>query len=224
MEAAYPSGGWEVLVVYVTVETGQLLIYPATMDQLDDGSKKVRISFSSLKWASAYDVISAPAESAKFEAACKKLLKSIATTVRKTIDDPALMPRFAALKKRKNFAVYYVDQGETVNRSNLIYLWGNRPSKAFPADTPRILFTGLMNKGHIAPSTVLKFDGDQVTEATFFGAEFNDKYVDILESVPNVAELCKDLRVLILEHTRIKPAGIERLKALFPNADVRILK
>ncbi len=224
VEAAYPSGGWEILIAYVTVETGQLLVYPATMDQLDDGTKKVRISFSSHNWATAYDAITAPPESAKFDAAYKKLLKSIATTLKKTIDDPALAPRFAVLKKRKSFAVYYVDQGETVHRSNLVYLWGNRPSKAFPADTPRVLFSALMNKGQVAPRTVLKFDGDQVTEATFFGAAFNDQYVDILESVPNVAELCKDLRVLILESTRIKPAGVERLKAMFPNTEVRILK
>jgi hypothetical protein len=224
VDAAYPAGGWEILIVYVTVETGQLLIYPATMAQLDDGSKKVRIAFRSHKWASAYDAIAEPEDSRKFDAAYKKVLKSIATTVKNAMDDPAVAPRFASLKKRKDFAAYYVDQGETVHRANLVYLWGNRPSKAFPAETPKILFTGLMNKASIWPSTVLKFDGDQVTEATFFGAEFNDKYVDILASVPNVAELCKDLRLLILESTRIKPQGVERLKSLFPNTEVRVVK
>jgi hypothetical protein len=219
--AAYSAGDWEVLVVYVTVEVGRLLIYPATMAQLDDGSKKVRIGFRSQNWAGAYDAITAPGDSTRFDAAYKKVLKSIASTVKNAINDPALASRFAALKKRKDFAVYYVDGGETVHRANLVYLWGNKPSKAFPAETPKILFTGLMNKASIWPDDVLKFDGDQVIEATFFGAEFNDKYVDILESVPNVAELCKGLRVLILESTRIKPEAIKRLKALFPNTEVR---
>jgi hypothetical protein len=37
-----------------------------------------------------------------------------------------------------------------------------------------------------------------------------------------IEELCKNLRVLILKSTKIKPAGVERLKALFPETEVRI--
>ena len=132
-------------------------------------------------------------------------------------------PFYRALSEaRQGFAVYYVDQGETVHAANLVYLWGERPPKVFPASTPRELFTGLMNKASIWPGDALKLDGDKVVEATFFGAEFNDKYVTIISSVPNVTELCKDLRVLILEATRIKPAGVERLKELFPQAELRV--
>jgi hypothetical protein len=221
VDAAYSGTGWDILIVYITVEVGGVLIYPATMSDLNDGTKKVRVSFESHNWANAYGAITAPADSPKFEAAYNKVLKSIATTMKNALSNPAVAPRFAALKKRKDFAVYYVDQGETIHRANLVYLWGNRPSRAFPAETSRILFTGLMNKASTWPDSALKYDGDQVTEARFFGADFNDKYVDILASVPNVAELCKDLRLLILEATRIKPAAVTRLKLLFPNTEVR---
>jgi hypothetical protein len=159
---------------------------------------------------------------AKFERKYQALLKKMAKSLKDAITDPSLSPRFAALKKRSRFAIYYVDQGETVHTANLIYFWGERPPKAFPADTPRMLFTGLMNKAKRYPDHCLKFDGDKVIAATFFGNDFNDKYVDILESIPNVAALCKGLRTLNLEHTRIKPSGVERLKALFPKTRVRI--
>jgi hypothetical protein len=81
-----------------------------------------------------------------------------------------------------------------------------------------------MNKAQIWPSTAMKCDGDNVIEARFFGADFNDKYVDILESVPDVRVLCKDLALLTLDATRITPAGIKRLEALFPKCRIKVKK
>jgi hypothetical protein len=231
---------WSIILAYLVTETGSVTLYPTTREAPDNGMDDLSVAIDIKDWAFEYGDISdesyegvdpddpeaspSPKAEAIFERKCNALLKKMAKSLKDAIADPTLAPRFAALKKRKDFAVYYVDQGESLHTANLVYLWGERPPKAFPAATPRELFTGLMNKGSIWPASVLKFDGDNVIEAKFFGANFNDKYVDILESVPDVSELCKDLRVVTLEATRIKPAGVERLKALFPQAKVKVVK
>jgi hypothetical protein len=237
---AVPTEKWSIVLAYLVVETGGITLYPTTREQPMDGMDDLSVMLMVKDWAIEYGDFSdehhegvdpegpksspSPRADAVFERKYNALLKKMAKFVKEATAAPTLAPRFASLKKRDRFAVYYVDQGETVHTANLVYLWGERPPKAFPASTPRELFTALMNKASIWPSTVLKFNGDNVIEAVFFGAEFNDKYVDILESVPNVSELCKDLRVLNLEATRIKPAGVLRLKALFPAAEVKVTR
>jgi hypothetical protein len=235
---AVPPQRWSIVLAYLVAETGSVSLYPTTRANPGSGMDDLSVTLRIYDWAAEYEEFSdalyegvdpeepeaAPSSAAEasFERKYKAFLKKMAKALKDALTDPALAPRSAALKKREHFAIDYVDQGETVHTANLVYLWGERPSKAFPASTPRELFTGLMNKGSIWPSTVLKFDGDNVIEATFFGANFNDKYVDILESVPNVATLCKDLAVLKIESTRITPAGINRLKALFPSCKFEI--
>jgi hypothetical protein len=235
---AVPSDKWSIVLAYLVTETGSVTLYPTTREQTMEGMDDLSVLLSIKDWAVEYGEISdesyagvdpedpesspSPEAETTFERKYKVLLKKMVKSVKDAIADPTLAPKFAALKKRDRFAVYYVDQGETVHTANLVYLWGERPPKDFPAATPRELFTGLLNKAHCWPGSALKLGGDKVIEARFFGAEYNDRYVDILESVPNVSELCKDLRVLTLEATRIKPAAEERLKALFPAAKVRI--
>jgi hypothetical protein len=235
---AVSAESWTMILAYLIVEIGGLTLYPTTREEPGKGMDNLRVMLGIRALTAEYATISdefyagvdpddetaqpgAKAE-AKFDRKYQALLKKMAKSLKDAMTDPSLAPRFAALKKRNHFAIYYVDQGETVHTANLIYLWGERPPKAFPADTPRMLFTGLMNKAGNSPDHSLKFDGDKVTSVTFFGNDFNDKYVDILESVPDVAVLCKGLRTLILEHTRIKPSGVERLKALFPRVKVKI--
>jgi hypothetical protein len=235
---AVPAESWTMILAYLVVETGGLTLYPSTREEPGEGMDNLSVTLSIDDWAAECGKIADecyggadpdiesvqadPKADARYERQYDALLKKMARSLKDALTDPALALRFAALKKRSRFAIYYVDQGETVHTANLVYLWGERPPKGFPAETPRILFTGLMNKAGIWPDDCLKFDGDKVLQATFFGNDFNDKYVDILESVPNVAILCKDLRTLTLDHTRIKPAGVERLKALFPRVKVKI--
>jgi hypothetical protein len=237
LEAVAPEN-WSIILAYLVVENGRVRLYPTTREAPGDGVDNFSVTLGIGAWRAEYATISeefhagvdpddetaqpgAKAE-AKFDRKYQALLKKMAKSLKDAKTDPSLAPRFAALKKRDRFAIYYVDQGETVPTANLVHLWGERPPKGFPAETPRVLFTGLMNKAGIWPESSLKFKGDLVVHATFFGNDFNDKYVDILESVPNVASLCKDLRTLKLEHTRIKPAGVERLRALFPRVKVTI--
>jgi hypothetical protein len=226
---------WSIVLAYLVIEAGDIALYPTTREQPGEGMETLSVNLGIKDWAYEYvDFADKYHEGANpetgpdaragaiFERKYNALLKKMARALKEALADPALAPRFAALAKRKGFAIDCVDQGETVHTANLVYLWGERPPNGFPASTPRELFTGLMNKASIWPGSALKLDGDKVIEATFFGAEFNDKYVEILDSVPNVTELCKDLRVLILQATRIKPAGVERLKALFPQAELRV--
>ena len=226
LEALDPER-WSIVLAYLVAEIGSLSLYPTTREEPGLGMDDLAVRLGIDEWIEIYVEISDesyegidpddqetspdPKVEAKFERKYNALVKTMARSLKDALVAPSLAPRFAVLKKRDRFAIDYVDQGETVHTANLVYLWGKRPPKAFPADTPRMLFTGLMNKASIWPDHCLKFDGDRVIEATFFGNEFNDKYVDILESVPDVTVLCKDLRVLNLEYTKIKPAGFERL-------------
>jgi hypothetical protein len=238
--AAVPGDRWTIVLAYLVTETGQVTLYPTTRKDPGSGMDDLSVSFRIHDWGAEYQAISdelwkgvpagddrarpgAKAE-AKWERKYHALLKNMAKALKDGLADPTIAPRMAELKKRKHFAIDYVDQGETVNTANLVYLWGKRPPKAFPASTPLELFTGLMNKAQIWPSTAMKCDGDNVIEARFIGADVNDKYVDILESVPDVPVLCKDLALLTLHATRITPAGIKRLEALFPKCRIKVTK
>jgi hypothetical protein len=44
------------------------------------------------------------------------------------------------------FAIDYVDPGEAIHNANLIYLWGERPPKAFPIATPEGTIHGTRGK------------------------------------------------------------------------------
>ena len=237
LDALAPAS-WSIIIAYLVVETGCFSLYPATREDLHNKIDDLWVSLNVHDWMMEYGDIHdesyagiepddmetspGPKAEARFERRYRALLKKMARALKEALADPTLAPRVAALKKRDRFTIFYVDQGEVVYAANLVYLWGHRPPKGFPAETPRMLFVGLLNKAGRHPDYSLKFDGDQVVEATFFGNDFNDKYVDILESVPDVATLCKRLRVLRLESTKIKPAGVERLKALFPKTKIKI--
>jgi hypothetical protein len=237
LDALAPDS-WSIVLGYLVVEDGTITLYATTRENPGEWIDELSVMLSINDWGSRYEKIAGTAHQGaehedphsepgatsaeKFERAYKSLLRMMARSLKDALTDPALADRFAALKKRKGFAIYYVDQGEAVHLANLIHLWGQHPPKAFPAATPLAVFTSLMHKAQIYPPDCLKVDNDQVIEATFFGHEFTNKYVNILESVPDVSELCKNLRVLFLNSTKITPAGVERLKALFPDTEVRI--
>jgi hypothetical protein len=223
VESIYRAEEWGVLVVYVTVEAGDVMIYPATIANLDDNAARVRVTLHSATWANAYDAIADPEESKKFEAAYKRLLKSIVKALKEAIEKSDVSPRFAALKKRSGFAIYYVDGVETINREVLEFLWGNKPSRALPAGSAKEVFEALIRKAQCHPPDSMVFEEGVLRIVHFFGAEFNDKYVEALESVPNVAHLCEGLRELHLMATRIKPAAVERLRKILPDVDVQVL-
>jgi hypothetical protein len=223
VESAYPSGGWEILVAYVTVETGDVMIYPATMARLDDGSAKVRIILHANAWENAYAALPELEESRKFDAAYRKVLKSIAKTLKQATESTALSPRFRALKTRSSFGIYYVDAVETIRRESLQFLWGNKAPDGLPSGSAKELFEALLLRQSSYIRNSMVFEGDVLCTVKLQGANYNDKYVDWLEAVPNVGEICTGLREILLMATRIKPPAVERLRKLFPGVDVQVL-
>jgi hypothetical protein len=223
IESAYPSGGWEILIVYVTVETGNAMIYPATMARLDDGSAKIRVIAHSTTWENAYSDITEPEESRKFNTAYNKVLKAIVKTLKEAVESSAVSARFKALKKNPSFGIYYVDAVETVRREGLQFLWGNKAPDGLPTGSAKEMFEALLRResSYIGTNQMI-YDGDILRVVKLEGANFDDKYVSILATVPNVAQLCNGLREIQLLSTRIKPPAVERLRTLFPDVDVQV--
>lgn len=126
VDSFYGARGWEILVVFVTVESGDVLIYPATMVRLEDNAAKFRVAVHSPTWANAYGAITAKPESRKFEVAYNKVLQSIVETWKHAIEHPAVASRFRKLTKRPKFGIYYVDAVEGISREQLTFLWGNK--------------------------------------------------------------------------------------------------
>ncbi len=224
VEAAYPEGGWDILIVYLTPEIGRVLIYPEATAQLDKGEDKVRVALDVRTWDSAYGEVSELGDDdKKFEVAYKRMLRSFVKSLKDGITDEGVLPRFKTLKKRAGFGVFYVDSAESIRRENLIFLWGNQPPAASPPRRRRSSSRGCSRRASLYPENSMVFEDGVLRVVTFEGAEFNDKYVDLIESVPNAAELCADLRELKLMATRIKPAAVERLRRLLPQVDVQVL-
>lgn len=67
----------------------------------------------------------------------------------------------------------------------------------------------------------MELDGDKVVKVDWFGGNFTDKYVDLLEQVTNLNEICGDLKEFTLTDTRITPKGVDRLRSMLPHVDVR---
>jgi len=224
VEAAYPEGGWDILIVYLTPETGSVVIYPQAMAQLDRGEEEVRVSLDVGTWARAYgEVFELDADSREFESAYKRMLRSFLKSLKDGIEDKAVLPRFKALKKRPSFGVYYVDSAESIRRENLNFLWGNKPPKGITATSAKELFEAVLGHETAYPQHSMVFEDGVLRVVKFQGADYNDKHVDLIESVPNAAELCRDLRELLLMATRITPAAVKRLQRLLPDVDVQVL-
>lgn len=220
--ARLPADAWEILVCYISVETGDVLVYPATAAEPNNRAELPDLFLKVADWvegASANEGL----EDEAYERAYARLLERIVKQLRAAIDDPSVADRFKALGNRPGFAVFAVDAVEDVHMANLTFLWGNRPAPGIPSGTARSMFEFLLKKAQIAPSTAMKLDGERVVQVTFFGGEFNDVYVDLLEQVPDVAGVCKDLRELVLKYTRIEPPAVERLRRLLPHVRIEVL-
>jgi hypothetical protein len=221
LDAAESVEGWEILVAYASVETGDVMVYPTTLAGPSASSGGADVMIRLPAWQRAYEALPDAEEAeAKFEAGYRKPFSAIARALRDAIDDPSVLPCFEALKGRPRFGVFCVDAVEEVHRSNLDFLWGHRPPKGIPSGSAKELFEHLLKKGHVHPPTCMTEKGGVVRKVRFFGGDFNDKFVDLLASVPDLASVCRGLEELRLELTRIKPAAVERLRALLPETRV----
>lgn len=214
---------WEILVCYIAPESGDVLVYPATAANPNNSPDVPDVSLMLADWIEAFEEIE-DLEGEEFERATDRLEERYDRQLREAIEDPRVAPRFQELRERPKFAVFSVDAVEEVYPASLRFLWGSKPPRGIPSGSAREMFEFLLCKAQTPPDAgnVMKLEGGRVVQVTFFGAEFNDKSVDLIEQVPNVQELCKDLRELVLQDTRIKPPAVERLRRLLPNARVEV--
>ena len=212
---------WDILVVQFITQSGSCMASPMkTKDEYPKSPYTVCLQVDD--WIDAYDDLPDPEENEpKFEKAYDRLHKSQVKAVKKAIGDAAVKKRFATLKKRKSFAVYYVDEGETSIRDRMEFLWGNKPPRR-DFGSAKELFEYIFNKAELFPANSMRVDGESVVAAKWSGHEFNNDYVDLLEGVPNVQQLCAELNDLVLTATRIDTEGVKRLEKALPDTKLSV--
>jgi hypothetical protein len=165
----------------------------------------------------AYDALPNAKNTEQFERAYERLCKVQLGALKRAIQEKRVKHRFAKLKRRRSFAVFFVDEGEGFVRDRMEFLWGNRPSRRQFA-TAKQVFEHILKRAHLWPEYSMRLRGETVVAVNWFGNEFTDKHVDLLEEVPNIRELCADLKGFMLTATRVSPSGLQRLKKLLPQA------
>jgi hypothetical protein len=217
VESQPESFTWDFLIVQFVTQGGTLIAFPTGKKSGDQMSSPFTVWLTLRDWGRAYDELPDPDESeTKFERAYNKLHKSQTTALKKALGGQVVKKRFDALKRRDSFAVFCVDEGNAAIRDRLEFLWGNRPGKREFADAME-LFTHVFRKAESYPDHSIIRIGEKLVAVNWFGEEFSNKYVAILEDVPNIAELCADLKDFILTATRVDAAGVGRLEAILPH-------
>lgn len=220
VEAQPASFTWDYFVVQFVTQCGDLIAFPMGKKSGDQMSSPFTVWLTLKDWGRAYDELPDSDESeAKFERAYNKLHKSQMASLKKALGHQSVKKRFDALKRRDSFAVFCVDEGNAAIRDRLEFVWGNRPGKRAFADAME-LFTHIFRKAETYPDYSIIRSGEKLVAVHWFGQGFTNKFVAILEDVPNIADLCADLRDFVLTGTRVDEAGVRRLQAILPHVKV----
>lgn len=213
-----PAGaGWEILVVQFVTQCGSLYVYPASKRTLESKAPRFLVDLTVDRWATDYNKLPNADNTGRFNRAYARFHKARLNALKGSIQDEQLQSRFMKLKQRKSFAVFGVDEGEAFANDRMEFLWGNCPRQR-QFKTSKALFEHTLRKAELTPEYSMRLRGDLVTGVNWFGEEFTDNYVTLLEEVPHLNELCAGLRDFMLTATRITPAGVKRLKQLLPQA------
>jgi hypothetical protein len=217
------ENAWDILIVQLITQCGMVVIFPARKDagELHEAAFDVGLTVES--WSEAYEALPDPDDGeSKFSKAYSRLHKNQVRALKSAISDPQLKAKFAVLKRRTSFAVFCVDEGGTRIRDRWEFLWGNRPPKRDFA-TARELFEHLFHKAELTPHYSMRIQDDKVVAVNWFGHAFTDRFLDLIEQVPDVATLCDALSVFVLTATRVTPSGVNRLKALLPGVGFAVV-
>lgn len=222
LAARCPEKTWEILICQTITQCGIVVVFPARKKSGEVVDAAFTVQFLLRCWSEAYEALPEPEEEAKFDKAYDRLHKNQLRALKTAIGDAKLKGKFAALKRRVSFSVFCVDEGETPIRDRMEFLWGNRPPKR-DFGTAKELFEHVLRKASLTPDYSMRLRHDKVVAVNWFGHEFTDRYVDLLEEVPNLASLCSDLSDFVLTATRVSPIGVRRLKKLFPRVRLTVV-
>jgi hypothetical protein len=214
---------WEILICQLITQGGLVTVYPAEAIAGKDKYPNFTVSVTVDAWIAAYELLPVPDYDEKaFDRAYNRLHKSQISALRTAINDERVKSRFTGLKRRPSFGVFYADEGDTSVRDRMKFLWGNRPPKRDFA-TAKELFEHIFKKAELFPAHSMRLSGKKVIAVNWFGHEFTDRFVDLMEGVTNIASLCDGLSEFVLTATRVTPSGTERLKKLLPRARFTIV-
>jgi hypothetical protein len=213
---------WDVLICQLITQCGMVVIVPARKNTGEVHDAAFAVQFSAQVWSNAYEALPDPDDESRFNKAYDRLHWNQLRALKTAIGHPQLKAQFAALKRRPSFAVFCVDEGDTPIRNRWEFLWGNRPSIRVFA-TAKELFEHLFHKAEQAPEYAMRIRDDKVVAVSWFGHSFTDRYVDLIEGVPNLAKLCDDVSVFVLTATRVTKSGVERLKTSLPRAHFTVV-
>ena len=211
---------WRILILQFISQCGSVYVYPAVYSQAERQYFPTPVSLELVvdDWAKQYNNLPDGSDEDLFEKSYNRMFKKWVSVAKAGISaDSRLKERFLTLKKRKDFAVFYVDEGSFVD-DQMEFLWGNRPPKR-NFKSAKELFEHTLRKADLTPKYSMRFRGDELYAVHWFGHAFTDKFVDLIEEVPNVSVLCSELEELYLVATKISSAGVERLKVLLPKTN-----
>ena len=223
LEGCSAENEWDVLICQLVTQCGLAVIFPSRkiIGEMLDASFFVDLTIEA--WDVAYQALPDPEEDeTNFGRAYDRLHKNQLRALKSAIKDARVKGRFAALKRRHSFAVFCVDEGETPICDRMEFLWGNRPPKRDFASAKE-LFEHILRKAGLTPEYSMKLQGEKVVAVDWFGHEFEDRFVDLMEAVPDLACVCVDLKEFVLTATRVTPFGVDRLKKLLPGVRFTIV-
>lgn len=213
---------WDYLICQLITQCGVAMIFPAGRDKGELFDAKFVVELTVDTWSEIYEALPDPENETRFQEAYENLHIHQLTTLKDAINDKRLKSRFAALKRRNSFAVFCVDEGETPIYDRMEFLWGNRPAKR-EFLTAKELFEHIFHKAELTPQYSMRLSGKNVIAVNWFGHEFTDRFVELLEGVSNLASLCNDLTDFMLTATRVTDTGQERLKNLLPHTRLTVV-
>ena len=115
------------------------------------------------------------------------------------------------------------DETEVVYEISCEHLAGPHLPTSFPPRTGIQAFARFYafvssGLGRYGPMTI---EDGRFVGARLFGHDVTDDAVELLTSVPEIANLCQDLRQLLVEATAISESGFSKLESSFPNTQIR---
>ncbi|MFO0848831.1 MAG: hypothetical protein U0871_09800 [Gemmataceae bacterium] len=211
------------LVAEFVTHSGRVEVSPCS-DRPEPAERPFTVRLAVAEWDEfIHDRMPDPDDEDEWERAYDAHFAGLVAALKAGITAPANKKRFAAIKKADpRFAVFVADEGETPAHDRREFLWGNKPARRdFASDEE--LFVHLFHKAQIDPEDCMAVRDGRVWGAEWFGHEYDDRYVVLLEGVPDVATLCGGLKHLLLTCTKVTPTGVERLRALLPHTTVRVV-